>query len=69
MSSFLSDHELKQLAKLGKNIIVSLECDINDMGVPCRTDRLEAVKYMISYLKLHDLRIYETDEANYQVEI
>ncbi len=69
MSSFLSDHELKQLAKLGKDIIVSLECDINDMGVPCRTDRLEAVKCMIEYLKIHDLRIYETDEASYQVEI
>ena len=57
MSSFLSDHELKQLAKLGKDIIVSLQCDINDMGVPCRTDRLEAVKCMIAYLKLHNYQI------------
>ena len=57
MSSFLSDHELKQLAELGKSIIVSLQCDINDMGGPCRTDRLEAVKCMISYLKLHSYKI------------
>ena len=51
MSSFLSDHELKQLAELGKDIIVSLECDINDMDVNCRTDRLEAVEKMKEYLK------------------
>ena len=57
MSSFLSDHELKQLAELGKSIIVSLNCEINQSGVPCRTDRLEAVKYMISYLKLHNYQI------------
>ena len=57
MSSFLSDHELKQLPELGKSIIVSLECDINDMGVPCRTDRLYAVEKMIAYLKLHNYQI------------
>ena len=57
MSNILSDHELKQLAKLGKSIIVSLECDINDMGVPCRTDRLYAVEKMIAYLKLHNYQI------------
>ena len=57
MSSFLSDHELKQLAELGKSIIVSLNCDINQSGVPCRTDRLEAVRCMISYLKLHSYKI------------
>ena len=57
MSNILSEHELKQLAKLGKDIIVSLECDINDMGVPCRTDRLYAVEKMIAYLKLHNYQI------------
>jgi len=57
MSSFLSDHELKQLAELGKSIIVSLECNINDMGIPCRTDRLYAVEKMIAYLKLHNYQI------------
>jgi hypothetical protein len=57
MSSFLSDHELKQLAELGKSIIVSLECDVNQSGVPCRTDRLEAVEKMKEYLKLHSYKI------------
>jgi len=69
MSDTLNKKEMKQLAKLGKNIIVSLECDINGQGIPCRSDRLQAVKDMIEYLKIHDLRIYETDEASYQVEI
>ena len=55
MSSFLSDHELKQLAELGKSIIVSLNCDINQSGVPCRTDRLASVRYMIEYLYIHNI--------------
>ena len=57
MSNILSDHELKQLAELGKSIIVSLECDVNQSGVPCRTDRLYAVEKMIAYLKLHSYKI------------
>ena len=57
MSNILSDHELKQLAELGKSIIVSLECDVNQSGVPCRTDRLYAVEKMIAYLKLHNYQI------------
>ena len=57
MSSILSDHELKQLAELGKSIIVSLECDVNQSGVPCRTDRLYAVEKMKEYLKLHSYQI------------
>ena len=69
MSDTLNKKEIKRLIELGKSIMLCLDCDINGTGLPCRTDRLEAVKYMISYLKLHDLRIYETDEANYQVEI
>ena len=43
--------------------------DLNDIGIPSRTNRLQAVKDMIEYLKIHDLRIYETDESGYQVEI
>jgi len=49
----LNKREIKQLAKLGKGIIASLSCDVNGMGIPCRTDRFAAVKLMGKYLKIH----------------
>ena len=72
MSDTLTKKEIKQLNKLGKEITISLDLnktDLNNIGIPSRTNRLEAVKDMIKYLKIHDLRIYETDEDGYQVEI
>ena len=69
MSVTLNKKEIKRLIELGKRIQLGLSCDINGQGIPCRTDRLQAVKDMIEYLKIHDLRIYETDEDSYQVEI
>ena len=69
MSDTLNQKEIKRLIELGKRIQLGLSCDINGQGIPCRTDRLQAVKDMIEYLKIHDLRIYETDEDSYQVEI
>ena len=69
MSDTLNKKEIKRLIELGKRIQLGLSCDINEQGIPCRTDRLQAVKDMIEYLKIHDLRIYETDEDSYQVEI
>ncbi len=68
----LNKKEIKKLNKLGKDIMLSLDLnktDLNDIGIPSRTNRLQAVKDMIEYLKIHDLRIYETDESGYQVEI
>ena len=68
----LNKKEIKMLNKLGKDIMLSLDLnktDLNDIGIPSRTNRLQAVKDMIEYLKIHDLRIYETDESGYQVEI
>jgi hypothetical protein len=55
--STLSDHELTQLAELGRRIKLSLECDTSGTGVPCRTDRLEAVKDMKKYLEIHDYMV------------
>ena len=69
MSDTLNKKEIKMLIELGKKIQLGLGCDINGQEIPCRTDRLQAVKDMIEYLKIHDLRIYETDEDSYQVEI
>tara|TARA_R100001086_G_scaffold245497_1_gene176481 strand:+ start:493 stop:708 length:216 start_codon:yes stop_codon:yes gene_type:complete len=68
----LNKKEIKMLNKLGKDICLSLDLDntdLNNIGIPSRTNRLQAVKDMIEYLKIHDLRIYETDESGYQVEI
>tara|TARA_R100001129_G_scaffold72326_1_gene49335 strand:+ start:27 stop:260 length:234 start_codon:yes stop_codon:yes gene_type:complete len=72
MINTLTKKEIKQLNKLGKGITISLDLnktDLNNIGVPSRTNRLQAVKDMIEYLKIHNLRIYETDEDGYQVEI
>ena len=64
----LNKKEIKMLNKLGKDISLSLDLDntdLNNIGIPSRTNRLQAVKDMIEYLKIHDLRIYETDESGY----
>ncbi len=57
----LSNKEIKKLSKLGKNIQVSLSCDINGQGIPCRTDRFCAVKYMVEYLKIHNFEFLGED--------
>tara|TARA_R100000306_G_C4365045_1_gene137218 strand:+ start:212 stop:394 length:183 start_codon:yes stop_codon:yes gene_type:complete len=54
MSNTLTDNDLKRLAELGKGIKLGLECNINDSGVPCLTDRLDAIEGMKEYLELHD---------------
>lgn len=53
----LNNKEIKELSKLGKTISLSLSCDINEMGIPCRTDRLEAVKDMVAYITIHGAEI------------
>jgi hypothetical protein len=60
MSNVLTSRELKKLAKLGKDIMACLSCDINDSGVPCRTDRFEAISLMKKYLEIHDYEIRES---------
>ena len=53
MKTTLTDEDVQELAKLGDLIKKSLSCDINCTGVPCVTDRLEAVADMIKYLEIH----------------
>ncbi len=55
MSNTLNNKEVKRLGELGQAIQGCLSCDINDNNIPCRTDRLQAVKYMEEYLSIHNL--------------
>jgi len=54
MTDTLSDAEVKRLAELGKKIMLSLSCDINAEGMPCRTDRLTAVFLMKEYVRISE---------------
>lgn len=57
MSDILSDKEIIRLAQLGKDIRRGLECDINGQGIPCHTDRLDAVSKMKEYLEIHNYKV------------
>ena len=59
MSDTLNKKEIKKLVELGKKIQLSLSCDINGQGIPCRTDRLQAVNDMIKYISIHDCEVIE----------
>ena len=62
MSDTLSNKEIKRLNKLGEDISISLNLDLTDLsniGIPCRTDRLEAVKDMKEYLEIHNYKVEE----------
>jgi len=56
-SNTLSEEDFVKLAELGKDIYLSLECDIQGRGVPCRTDRLAAVTFMARYLEVHGYEV------------
>ena len=60
----LTDKDLKKLEKLGVKIRACLSCNINDTGVPCQTDRLEAVRLMQEYLTIHDIQINEAGSSS-----
>ena len=53
----LSNIEIEKLVKLGDNIQKDLSCDANGTGLPCRTDRLEAVSNMKKYIEIHGFKI------------
>jgi len=53
VSSTLNDKDVKRLGELGQAIQGCLSCDINDNNIPCRTDRFEAIKNMLEYVKIH----------------
>ena len=56
----LSDKEIKRLNKLGEGIRLSLDLDLTDLsyvGIPCRTDRFEAIKLMKEYLEINNYKV------------
>ena len=57
MNSRLNDKEIKRLGELGQAIQGGLSCDINDNGIPCLTDRLDAVKHMKEYLEINNYTV------------
>lgn len=57
MTSTLTAKDKTALAKLGRDISIGLSCNLNGSGIPCRTDRLEAVKDMKKYLEIHDYTV------------
>jgi len=59
MGRTLTDIEQTSLVDLGEKIRGALECDANGAGLPCRTDRLNAVKHMIAYITLHDYEVID----------
>ena len=46
----LTDEEINMLTEIGKRIVLSLSCDANGDGIPCRTDRFQAMEDMMGYL-------------------
>ena len=57
MSDILTDDEQRELVLLGGGIIESLSALPNEIGLPSRTNRLQAVNDMIKYLQIHDYEI------------
>ena len=59
MTDTLSNKEIDQLIDCGKAIQEDLMCDANGTGLPCRTDRLDAVENMKRYLEIHNYEVSE----------
>ena len=57
MSDPLTDKEVETLVKLGEDIKMNLNCNINGNRFPCRTDRLGAVELMQEYLEIHNYKV------------
>ena len=62
--SLLTAREQEELFRLGEDIQKDLSCDANGTGVPCRTDRLEAVSNMKRYLEIHDYDVWPKGDKN-----
>ena len=62
MADALNDEEIDELLKLGTSIQLSLECCMQMDGLPCKTDRLEAVKLIKRYLEIHDYTVEDKKE-------
>ena len=66
-SNILSNQEQEELFRLGEDIQKGLSCDANGTGLPCRTDRLDAVENMKRYLEIHDYIVRHKDKKPYRI--
>lgn len=60
MNDVLNKEEIKKLNQLGKRIRLSLDLrktDLNNIGIPSRTNRFALIEDMIEYLKIHNYQI------------
>ncbi len=67
MSNTLTNNEQEELFRLGKDIQAGLSCDANGTGLPCRTDRLDAVSNMKRYLEIHNYTIIDKSRKPYRI--
>ena len=65
--SILTAQEQEELFRLGEDIQKALSCDANGTGIPCRTDRLDAVENMKRYLEIHDYIVRHKDKKPYRI--
>ena len=65
--SILNAQEQEELFRLGDDIQKGLSCDANGTGIPCRTDRLDAVENMKRYLEIHDYIVRHKDKKPYRI--
>jgi len=57
IANTLTKQEQEELFRLGQDIQAGLSCDANGTGLPCRTDRLDAVENMCRYLEIHGMKV------------
>ena len=67
MSNTLTNQEQEELFRLGEDIEAGLSCDANGTGIPCRTDRLDAVSNMKRYLEIHNYTIIDKSRKPYRI--
>ena len=65
--SLLTAQEQEELFRLGDDIQKGLSCDANGTGIPCRTDRLDAVENMKRYLEIHNYIVRHKDKKPYRI--
>ena len=66
-TDILNANEQEELFRLGDDIQKDLSCDANGTGLPCRTDRLEAVSNMKRYLEIHDYIVRHKNKKPYRI--
>ena len=67
MSNTLTNQEQEELFRLGEDIQAGLSCDANGTGLPCRTDRLDAVSNMKRYLEIHNYSVIDKNKKPYRI--